>query len=101
MKLAGFILAFYLIFLSAVPCCEYDDKPDDKTEQSANHESKDQDCGNCSPFFGCEGCAAATIIFEPARLGIVAIKIPKVYSAYIQTALPNVDFDFWKPPKTG
>jgi len=55
MKFAGYILALYLILLAAIPCCSFDDCPDDKTEQTANHENGDQDCGSCSPFFNCEG----------------------------------------------
>ncbi len=101
MKLLSYILAFYLILLAAIPCCAFDSCPDDKTQQAANHEPGDEDCGNCSPFFNCEGCATATISFESAQLEITTIKIPSVYTTYIQTALPSVEYDFWQPPKIG
>ena len=97
----SYILAFYLILLSAVPCCAFDSCPDDKTEQSAGHEKGDEDCGNCSPFFSCEGCAAATINYEPLQFDIPAITITSVYTSYIQLSLPRVHFEFWQPPKIG
>jgi len=101
MKLSGHILAFYLLLLSAVPCCVFDSCLDDKTEQTASHGNGDEDCGNCSPFFSCEGCATATIAYEPSPLEIAALKISSVYTEYIETALPSVDYDFWQPPKLG
>ena len=99
MKIAGYILSFYLVLLAAIPCCAFDNCPDDKTEQASTNENGDEDCGNCSPFFSCEGCATATIAYAPAPLEIVAFKISSVYAIYIQIALPDVDYDFWQPPK--
>lgn len=99
MKTAGYLLAFYLILLAAVPCCAFDDRPDDKTELAAEHESNDGDCGTCSPFFSCEGCATASISNDPAPFEIHAIKVAAVFTCYIQTALPSIEFDFWQPPR--
>lgn len=107
MKIVGFLLAFYLILLSAIPCCAFDNCSDDKTalyvtgEQDSNHEKEDGDCDNCSPFFNCEGCATATIAFEPASLEFFPIISSSVYTGFIQLALPGVEYDFWQPPKLG
>jgi hypothetical protein len=101
MKLPGFLLAFYLILLAAVPCCSFDDCPDDKTEQAATHEKGDDDCGSCSPFFSCEGCATATIAYHPFQFEITALQTSPVYTAYLQVSLPRVQYDFWQPPKIG
>ena len=101
MKFTGFILAFYLILLSAVPCCSFDDCPDDKTELATNHENGDEDCGNCSPFFSCEGCAMATIVYHPVQFEFSSLQASPVYSTYLQLSLPQVDYDFWQPPKLG
>lgn len=101
MKLLSYILAFYLILLAAVPCCAFDSCPDDKTAQATDHEKGDKDCGNCSPFFSCEACATATIAFEPLQIKISAILASSVYSIYIQQQLPDIDYDFWQPPKIG
>ncbi len=105
MKIPGYILTFYLILLSAVPCCIFDDCPDDKialtsdTGQEPDHESGDGDCGSCSPFFSCEGCATATIAFQPVSFDMQPLDISPVYAAYIQPSLPTIDYDFWQPPR--
>lgn len=104
MKLLSYILAFYLILLSAVPCCSFDECNEDKTDLSAvpgDHEKGDDDCGNCSPFFSCEGCAAAMISYEPVQFGIPVLEISSVYSPYTHSSLSQVDYDFWQPPKRG
>lgn len=108
MRIAGFILSFYLILLAAVPCCAVDNCPEDKTEQTTDHENgddpasaADRDCGNCSPFFSCVGCATATISYPSVQLEIVSLKEPAVHAVYIQTALPDINYDFWQPPKLG
>jgi sulfatase maturation enzyme AslB (radical SAM superfamily) len=107
MKLAGYILAVYLLLLSGVPCCAFDSCPDDKmdlsagVEQDSSHKEGDDDCGNCSPFFSCEGCAAAAISYQPALFDFFSKKSLPVYSAYLQVMLPSVEYDFWQPPKIG
>ncbi len=83
------------------PCCNFDSCPDDKTEQTADHEKGDEDCGNCSPFFSCEGCATATIAYQPIQFDFTLfISTPK-YAGYILVNLPQPDFDFWQPPQLG
>jgi sulfatase maturation enzyme AslB (radical SAM superfamily) len=84
-----------------VPCCVFDDCPDDKTAQTEKHESGDEDCGTCSPFFNCNGCAVATIAYHPV------FSLPKIapqkitYSTFIYTLYPDPSVEFWQPPKIG
>jgi hypothetical protein len=105
MKICGYILAFYIILLAAVPCCAIDNCADDKTdlsavaEQTGNHSQGDDDCGNCSPFFSCEGCATATIACQPVRFEFAPIFTPSVYTVYQPSSLQEADLDFWQPPK--
>lgn len=101
MKLAGYILAFYLVLLATVPCCSFDDCPDDKTGQAANHEKGDADCGNCSPFFSCEGCATASDNTMIAAFTLSPLLIPKTYTEFNQPFVADVHYDFWQPPKLG
>jgi len=98
-RITGLILSFYLILLAAIPCCLIDNCPDDKTEQASRQESGDKDCGNCSPFFSCEGCAAATIAWEPVQFELNPVKQKLVYTSYLQTSLPEAEYEFWQPPK--
>lgn len=99
MKKIGLILSFYLILLAAIPCCAVDSCPDDKMEQTAAHEKGDEDCGSCSPFFSCEGCATVSTIYYPVLFELPKLQEEVAYSAYIQSALPWVDYDFWQPPR--
>jgi len=99
MKVFAFILAAYLLFLFAVPCCSFDNCPEDKTAQEANHEKGNGDCGNCSPFFTCTGCSGFTVSFEINNLEIVPIFSTHQYTGYILSSIPDVHYDFWQPPK--
>ena len=99
MRITGLLFAFYILLLAAVPCCMIDNCPDDKTEQAAGHEQGDDDCGSCSPFFSCEGCAAATIAYEPFHLELISLESKSVFTAYMQPYLPQAAYDFWQPPK--
>jgi hypothetical protein len=103
MKFTGYILSLYLILLSVVPCCSFDSCPDDKesTEQMAHHEKGDEDCGTCSPFFNCEGCAPATIQINIASYTIVSPEVKRVYTGFIPSVIPDVHYDFWQPPRLG
>lgn len=98
----GYILSVYLLLLAIVPCCAFDscpDGPDDKTEQSEKHQTGDADCGNCSPFFSCEGCATATVSVEHIQFEMVNSELQSVYTGYIQPFIPTVDYEVWQPPK--
>lgn len=85
--------------LSVVPCCSLDDCDNEITEQGVSHESQEEDCGGCSPFFSCEGCAATTVTVEPVCFEITPAQCIIVYTGYIQNPLPDIDYDFWQPPK--
>ena len=64
MKVFAFILAAYLLFLFAIPCCTFDNCPEDKIALQSDHEEDDDDCGSCSPFFTCTGCSGFTVTAE-------------------------------------
>jgi hypothetical protein len=99
MKIIGYILAIYIILLSAIPCCSFDNCPDDKTEQSSNHEQGDEDCGNCSPFFTCEGCGGFVSTNELPGIELSPLKPARVYTIFIEQNVPDIHYDFWQPPK--
>jgi hypothetical protein len=62
MKVFAFILSAYLLFLFAIPCCTFDNCPEDKIAMEADHEEGDDDnCGSCSPFFTCTGCSVFSV----------------------------------------
>lgn len=99
MKVFAFILAAYLVFLFAIPCCSFDNCPEDKTALEANHEKGDGDCGSCSPFFTCTGCSGFTVSFGITNLEIDPAFSGQQYAGYILRSIPDVHYDFWQPPK--
>lgn len=102
MRFMGYILAIFLLLLSVVPCCAFDDCPDDKQEIADQHQPGDEDCGNCSPFFSCDACAAATVDFEPFLIVITPLSHqPVIYTGYIPLTLRDAKYDFWQPPRMG
>ena len=99
MKVFAFILSAYLVFLFAIPCCTFDNCPEDKTAQETNHKKGDGDCGSCSPFFTCTGCSGFTVSFETTDLEIAPAFSGQQFAGYILRSIPDVHYDFWQPPK--
>ncbi|HZI53939.1 MAG TPA: DUF6660 family protein [Chitinophagaceae bacterium] len=103
MKLVGYIFSAYMLLLAIFPCCMVDDCPDDKilSEQTSNHQNGDEDCGSCSPFFNCEGCASVSATIEPVFFNIIYFPVKTVYTGFIYPFIPDIQYDFWQPPKLG
>jgi hypothetical protein len=101
MKAFGYIVSIYILLLAVLPCCAFDDCPEDKmqTEQLADHENGDEDCGTCSPFFNCEGCASVTTTEDPLHFNIIVLPAKQVYAGFLSPAIPAVQYDFWQPPR--
>lgn len=63
MKLFAFILSFYILVLTAIPCI---DKPEDNTLQKTEiapktTDNQHQDIDHCSPFCTCNCCSSPKI----------------------------------------
>ncbi len=101
MKVIAFILSAYLLYLFAVPCCSFDNCPNEKTVEQSSPNNEDENCGNCSPFFTCTGCSGFTVSFETANIEIIPTFSGQQYAGYILSAIPDVHYDFWQPPKLG
>jgi hypothetical protein len=101
MKPAAYILSFYLALLSVIPCCAFDDCAGDKelAGQTSEHSEGDEDCGSCSPFFNCEGCASVTVNMDPVWTALLPQMVTRIYSNFIPPFVPDVHYDFWQPPR--
>src|SRR5215510_2162641 len=99
MKVIAFILSAYLLFLFAVPCCSFDNCPEEKTAQTHEHEKGDGDCGSCSPFFTCTGCSGFTVTVYEINSVLPAFFSGNHYADYIVSPTVEADHDFWQPPK--
>lgn len=101
MKIPAYLLCLYMLLLAVFPCCLVDDCPDDKVEQSASHQAGDEDCGNCSPFFSCEGCAFASAAAEPVHFNMAVLPLKQVYTGFTLPFIADMHYDFWQPPRLG
>ena len=101
MRVIAFILSAYLLFLFAVPCCAFDNCPEEKTTQTKDHEKRDGDCGNCSPFFTCTGCSGFTLAAYEINPDLSPFFSKNRYADYVVACVIEADHDFWQPPKLG
>ena len=99
MKVIAFILSAYLVFLFAVPCCTFDNCPEDKIALQAAQEDGDEDCGSCSPFFTCTGCSGFTVTAAEINSELISFFSNNQYPCFIVSSMPEVNYDFWQPPK--
>jgi len=99
MKVFAFILAAYLLFLFAIPCCTFDNCPEDQIAMNADREEGNDDSGSCSPFFTCTGCSGFTVSLEHNDLEIIPSFSGQQYAGFILSSIPDVHYDFWQPPK--
>jgi len=102
-KLISTILSLYILALITVPCCSFDNCPEDKTEsaQTASHDKEDENSeGACSPFFSCEGCISATNITEPITFSPHIIIPAETNYAGLTFSYRSYDFhSIWQPPQ--
>ena len=89
--------------LIVVPCCIYDNCPDDnaKTTQTENHNTGDEDgCGTCSPFFSCEGCVSNSKVSDPITFTPDIIIPGRItYTNLVQSFLSYDFHSIWQPPQ--
>ncbi len=103
MKLLAAIMSIWVLLLTTVPCCAYEQKCN-KTETSKEHkEHKEDDCENdgceiCSPFF-CH-CCAHVLITPKIELEIKHIGIDNKISHKSRTVNLVQQFvsALWQPP---
>jgi hypothetical protein len=98
-KAIAYILSVYLVLLTAIPCCAFDQCPDDKQMTEQHTAGDEDDCGSCSPFFNCEGCATPMTYVQPVFANADIVVIKRVYTDFIQPSIPDAHYDFWQPPR--
>ena len=101
MKVSACILAIYIILLSGVPCCSFDNCAEVKTAQAGQHDQNDNDCGDCSPLFTCAGCSAFAFTVDPLEIQVSPLNTLKIFTGYIEQDVPEMNYDFWQPPRIG
>jgi hypothetical protein len=109
MKLTGFILAIYFLFLSLEPglrdiqllslqktesCCSESCEPIPVTTDPNNCSDTDA----CNPFETCKTCIGYSSGLANIDLTLQSLFI-KSYSIKKEEVPPSITLDFWQPPK--
>jgi hypothetical protein len=102
-KLLCLIFSFYVLLLSAKPCCSDNDCQGEisgKKELAGKTSSRHTECPGCSPFFTCGSCVGF-ILTKPLTitLPLISESYFKLYYVYQQPHLEKVALSIWLPPK--
>lgn len=57
----GYILSFYVLFCTLVPCTVFDSCEDEGQIEQTSKSDHDKDCSACSPFSVCATCHGFTL----------------------------------------
>lgn len=102
LKLLSLIFAFYILLLSAAPCC----MADECTEEYEQTHSEADDCKDeketnktCHPFTICGSCPGFTISTGVQTLETPVFLNKPVYTGFIPFYFPQMLSSFWQPPK--
>jgi hypothetical protein len=100
MKIFTFILSFYILFLSAVPCCAFDNCKDEaqRTQKANQHEHNDG-CKNCSPFNQCGNCVGFTFSSNAFQVHKPQQLTQQKSSVITQSITSKYFSSFWQPPR--
>ncbi|MDI3319702.1 DUF6660 family protein [Pinibacter soli] len=102
MKWFVYILSFYVLLLSAVPCCADDDccANEQNTSVQTNHSKEtSKPSAPCSPFFACAACNGV-IIPQVFRFSVVEQHEVVVYKFFYHDNLVSRNLpSIWQPPK--
>jgi len=102
MKYFAFILSFYIVVLTAIPCI---DKPEDNTIQKNEispkpTDSQQQDIDHCSPFCTCSCCSSPKIQQDTE---IVFNSFPILLECFSESAsnkfVSSLIAAIWQPPQ--
>ena len=107
MRIAAAILSVYLMFLTVLPCCAFDNCPEERqaTEVSAqadDHQGGDKDgCGTCSPFFNCHHCSGFNFSVKTIAFSTKTVDVPTDKPVIFENRfIPSTYVgNIWQPPK--
>jgi hypothetical protein len=99
MKVSGFIMAFYLLLLAAIPCRDNEEcKTLTKTEATSGHNEHEEE-EDCTPFCVCACCPS------PVHVSDLAVENFSVAAFSSKPFLINssvksfISHSIWQPPR--
>jgi len=102
MKFFAFILSFYVLVLTAMPCIDvHQDNVTHKTEVSQNSQNTHHhsDADNCSPFCTCN-CCATPMVCQMEQVDLqVSVIVREHITSYPTLLVTQRSGDIWQPPQ--
>ena len=101
MKFFAYILSFYVVILTIMPCIDVNQehaiqKTELSTNQTDNHHNG-SDC--CTPFCTCT-CCASSIVFQYHTIDFKCYPTEREhFSEYYSSYNTSVHVSIWQPPK--
>lgn len=100
MKVLCFTLSISIVLLSTVPCCSDDDCIDEKTT-TAQTESHNDHCSNCSPFLPCGSCYGFVFTSSELTFKVAKAEIDRNTVTFMIFFVESSIAKIWQPPKIG
>ncbi len=98
MKKIAYVLAFYILLSSVIPCSLFDNCEKEYTGQ-ATASLPENDCKDCSPFSICSIGHGFTINNENFLADLVVILFTVVHRDVDHTEKPGYYFTYFQPPE--
>ncbi|MFT6638773.1 MAG: hypothetical protein ACJAYP_001359 [Flavobacterium sp.] len=106
MKIINFILSFYLILLSCIPCTDTkeDIAVNSTHEYATNHDNHSHETSNdaCSPFCICNCCGQTILNYQPVivyNFPVQLQEIKTINSNYNSSLIALFSGSIWQPPQ--
>ena len=102
MKFLCLLFSFYVILLSAKPCCADRECQEQSTpkKEPAQKKSTEKECQGCSPFYSCGNCAGFIVAksITPTS-ALVSENVMQAYAPYQQPGIKEICLAIWQPPR--
>lgn len=102
-KTIGYILALYVLVLTFIPCCLFDNCEEDevKTEQyqpNDQQNNNEEGKGVCSPFASCSSCNGFVVKYAEIKIHS-AVCCVKHYPVFNHSHSSYYFASIWQPPR--
>jgi hypothetical protein len=101
MKLIAFILSFYIVVLTLIPCVDihynYLNTQIEISDKNHNHDKDHSD--NCSPLCTCNCCSVPILLTQTYIIQIVHLITNETVIHLPQKIISSVISSLWQPPK--
>ena len=103
MKLFTFIMSFFLLYLSCLPCCDSKEcnvKAPVEISANSNHQQHNHNSEICSPFCTCSCCATSAYYapFSTAQVSKIVFQSEK-YPLFNVALNAEAHYSIWQPPQ--